>query len=101
MRLIGSPWGTWLIECVLLTLTWPSCHCADTATAIADAAKRKRRRAGDADEAAGGDEAFLDAQGFGDAPPLGNGLPDGGAAVAEFDSSDEEEVSTSLQGLGF
>lgn len=63
---------------------------------MADAAVRKRRRAGDSDEAAGGAKAFLDAQGFGEAPPSGNSMADGGALVADFDSSDEEEVRTRL-----
>ncbi len=61
------------------------------AAAVEETAKRKRRR-GREGEDAGEDAAFLDGKGFGEAlPPLGNGLPDGGAAAA-MESSEEEEV---------
>ena len=66
---------------------------ADPAAA-SDAVRRKRRHPEDVEEAEGGDEAFLDAQGFGVAPPPGNGMLDDGAAAAGYETSDEEEVRT-------
>ena len=63
---------------------------ADPAAAP-DAVRRKRRHPGDADEADEGDEAFLDCQGFGGAPPPGNGMLDGGAGATGYETSDDEE----------
>ncbi len=71
-------------------------HAADPAAAL-DAVRRKRRHPGDADEAEGGDEAFLDSQGFGEAPPPGNGMLDGDAAAAGYETSDEDEEVCRLQ----